>query len=71
MSYEELQSKIGSILLIDVRTPPEIEKTGRLPWSYNLPCELNQLMGKHTLSPVKIRESAPIKCFEIFFIVAK
>ena len=29
-----------NVLLIDVREPSELEKTGRIPGSINIPCEL-------------------------------
>ncbi|KAK8733193.1 hypothetical protein OTU49_006520 [Cherax quadricarinatus] len=45
ISYEELREalEVGNVLLIDVRNRWELEETGRLPWSVNLPLpELEQ-----------------------------
>ncbi|XP_042216223.1 nuclear pore glycoprotein p62-like isoform X2 [Homarus americanus] len=39
ITFEELQEalEMGGVLLIDVRNRTELEATGKLPWSYNLP----------------------------------
>ena len=41
IEYDELRERMdsGALLLIDVRNTSELENTGRMPWSYNLPRE--------------------------------